>query len=757
MSSNRSTTPPKPLAVKYPFVTASGQEYSDLNTLLDDLCAQSGGYYLLGANNYWHGGIHITDEKFPQHKNDQPVRCMMDGEVVAYRLNQTYPTQTWQPDSSAPAKALKFSNGFCLVRHRYESQPNQEEGANRGKTNKLTFYSLYMHLADYRTYVPAESNDKTVTITKSSNARNVANLALVLGTLKSGSVVQLDPAQTPKTYIVNRRQYDFYVVTVKTPAHDSSSALTVGTQVYLYAGCFPAGTFEKKELPKLPIYWKGIVTGKSKEPTEFDSIVKLAEPIPISAGDPIGFMGIWESPKEPFAEDKATLDKFLANDAGLKTGKKYLKVPKGSKLYSSDEHGGFIHPHELLSAASDYVFEESACPQIKDTAGVVFYNIKGIRHGEGATGPIDFAHVKIEGDVKLVTQHDWQALGFTTIEETNDDSDGFVDPEKIESPLFQDIFHRIDNGDGTLTGTEIKQALQSDKDLRSDLLKMIAGHPSEWHQTTQQNIKKRVDDLTEKSTDECCKKANQFEIDRFLKCEFVSQIDGLPQKLWHFNPCLLTNTLYSNTDIIEFYTTLGMYRISKKSAEFILTWESYVSKPYVPSGDNSSGVTVGYGYDLGQQTEVSARNTLKEYYSTSEVERLITAIGKKGQSARNIVDNFSDISITKEKAMIMAMALKQRYSQMVVDTYPQAINLAPDSAGAILSLVYNRGSGLRDRAGDLLERRREMREIKRDFDSNAIENIPARIRSMKRLWPNQGGLRSRREGEAKLIENELGI
>ena len=197
----------------------------------------------------------------------------------------------------------------------------------------------------------------------------------------------------------------------------------------------------------------------------------------------------------------------------------------------------------------------------------------------------------------------------------------------------------------------------------------------------------------------------------------------------YYDPCLLTNTLYSNTDIIEFYTTLGMYRISKKSAEFILTWESYVSKPYVPSGDNSSGVTVGYGYDLGQQTEVSARNTLKEYYSTSEVERLITAIGKKGQSARNIVDNFSDISITKEKAMIMAMALKQRYSQMVVDTYPQAINLAPDSAGAILSLVYNRGSGLRDRAGDLLERRREMREIKRDFDSNAIENIPARIRS----------------------------
>lgn len=211
-------------------------------------------------------------------------------------------------------------------------------------------------------------------------------------------------------------------------------------------------------------------------------------------------------------------------------------------MYSSDGNGGFAHPSELFCAARDYVFEESTCTQIKDTAGVVFYNIKGIRNGDGATGSIDFAHVKIEGDVKLVTQHDWKELGFTTIEETNDDADGYVDPEKIESPLFQDIFNRIDNqsgtGDGVLTGEEIKQALQSDKELRSDLFKMIAGHPSEWHQITQKNIKNRLDEKNADNTDEVYKKANQFEIDRFLKCEFVSQVNGLPQKLWHLNSIL---------------------------------------------------------------------------------------------------------------------------------------------------------------------------------------------------------------------------
>lgn len=111
MSSTDSTSPRKILSVKYPFVTSTGQEYSDLNKLLDDLCDQSGGYYLLGANNFWHGGIHITDEKFAQHKKEYSVRCMMDGEVIAYRLNQTYPTLTWQPDSSKPAKELKYRRG----------------------------------------------------------------------------------------------------------------------------------------------------------------------------------------------------------------------------------------------------------------------------------------------------------------------------------------------------------------------------------------------------------------------------------------------------------------------------------------------------------------------------------------------------------------------------------------------------------------------------------------------------------------------
>ncbi|GAB0612857.1 hypothetical protein NB16F74_47710 [Escherichia coli] len=40
-------------------------------------------------------------------------------------------------------------------------------------------------------------------------------------------------------------------------------------------------------------------------------------------------------------------------------------------------------------------------------------------------------------------------------------------------------------------------------------------------------------------------------------------------------------------------------------------------------------MTVGYGYDLGQQTTSSARELLSAYYSNAQVERLVTAIGEK--------------------------------------------------------------------------------------------------------------------------------
>lgn len=74
--------------------------------------------------------------------------------------------------------------------------------------------------------------------------------------------------------------------------------------------------------------------------------------------------------------------------------------------------------------------------------------------------------------------------------------------------------------------------------------------------------------------------------------------------------------------------------------------------------------------------------------------------------------------------------------------------------GVLVSLVYNRGSGMKDSRsvpGD----RTEMRIIKDAVSSGRWEEIPVHLRAMKRLWQEGNGLRVRREREAVLFEEGL--
>lgn len=86
-------------------------------------------------------------------------------------------------------------------------------------------------------------------------------------------------------------------------------------------------------------------------------------------------------------------------------------------------------------------------------------------------------------------------------------------------------------------------------------------------------MKTKFDELNAQNTDENYKKANQLELDKFLKCEFVSQIDGLTQKLWHFHPVLISKLLcdfsYPRTPVndelipLEFLTHYNQEKIEE--------------------------------------------------------------------------------------------------------------------------------------------------------------------------------------------------
>jgi len=174
----------------------------------------------------------------------------------------------------------------------------------------------------------------------------------------------------------------------------------------------------------------------------------------------------------------------------------------------------------------------------------------------------------------------------------------------------------------------------------------------------------------------------------------------------------------------------------------------------VPEGSTSSGVTVGYGYDIGQQQAPTVKMDFSGIYTKDEIDKLVTAVGLTGKNATLRAAELAAIEISEADALKLATRMKQRYAESVITIYPEAVKLHPHCQGALLSLVINRGTSLTQPSE---ESRREMKEIQEDLASGSLVKIPDRIRSMKRLWENKGlgGLLRRRDGEANFFERGL--
>lgn len=151
----------------YPILKKNGEEFGSLDEILAHLEGENTGMYLIARNNMWHGGIHISnittpwcalsgknsseETDFPDtwpYKGEQFVRCMADGEVVAYRVCKDYLDTEWMWKGSN----LYFSGSFLLVHHHIQPGKTADSG--------LHFYTLYMHLAPWSAY-EATANNKT--------------------------------------------------------------------------------------------------------------------------------------------------------------------------------------------------------------------------------------------------------------------------------------------------------------------------------------------------------------------------------------------------------------------------------------------------------------------------------------------------------------------------------------------------------------------------------------------------------------------
>lgn len=187
-------------------------------------------------------------------------------------------------------------------------------------------------------------------------------------------------------------------------------------------------------------------------------------------------------------------------------------------------------------------------------------------------------------------------------------------------------------------------------------------------------------------------------------------------------------------------------------------YEARYRKPIWPKG--ASGVTFAIGYDLGYVNEKEFGEDWENYIKTNERSTLSQALGIKGAAAGKILPAVQSIELPFAVAQrqFIEQTLK-KYISLTEFSLQNTNNLSDTAMGALVSLTFNRGASYRVRADeDPSGRYREMRKIRALMAENKFHDIPAQIRSMKRIWignKDMSGLLTRRDMEADLFEAEL--
>ncbi len=198
--------------------------------------------------------------------------------------------------------------------------------------------------------------------------------------------------------------------------------------------------------------------------------------------------------------------------------------------------------------------------------------------------------------------------------------------------------------------------------------------------------------------------------------------------------------------------------ISDEAVSKIMGWENspterdYNSLPEKPGG--SSGITIGFGYDIGQDSESAFRRDWAGKINQEDLDALAKTAGLKNDAAKKKLPSVSHIQIPYETALDVYMTRTiPRYLKDTYKAYPGSENLSPDSLGALLSWVFNRGPSI-----DSSERDAEKRMIRNAIKNGDIEDIPNLIRQSKHIWegdPEMRGLLPRRDEEAELFQKGL--
>ncbi|EOD0154323.1 hypothetical protein ACI8OI_004360 [Salmonella enterica] len=559
----------------FPITKQSGQEFSTTEDILSHIGGESTGQYIIGRSGMWHGGIHITHATTPwcalsgkapleafdfpvPFKGEQAIRCMADGEVVAYRVCRDYLTLEWE---SGP---LSFSGSFVLVKHYI--QPGEKESSG------LHFYTLYMHLAPYSAYESAK-NVHWITQDALSGYSEADWLMMELsrsdqkpasaGTVKKGTPVTWEPSDTSLTSTNSGRTYGLATLNA------DSGKLKSGQRVWMLVD----NNNIKAAPGSCPCWWNHLLP-PAKEAMVFDKTVSLSTPFAIKAGDPVGHMGYYQAPKDGGYEARYqvhiectsmddNLEKFLTNPE--RVGEKnplWLKYAPGLVLYKKDvATDTFIKDTKVTTRTGILPLSKVQTEADKSTKQE-YWQLR----------PENAYALKGQAEPQLLSQYDLARLGFRT--ETAEPSsfdylDGKNQPvgsfrslinslyeaatgdtrtsHALVKHNYQRLLDKIDSGSDRYSPMEYWRALHN-PDYRGVIQKTIVKHPSDWYFKKGDAIWQPYLNALKKEAPEWKKYSEDF-LDKMAWMQDVTT-EKLGPSLWHMHPIVFLGSFIERDKII---------------------------------------------------------------------------------------------------------------------------------------------------------------------------------------------------------------
>jgi hypothetical protein len=178
-------------------------------------------------------------------------------------------------------------------------------------------------------------------------------------------------------------------------------------------------------------------------------------------------------------------------------------------------------------------------------------------------------------------------------------------------------------------------------------------------------------------------------------------------------------------------------------------YEKYLSHPTWPGG--ASGTTLAIGVDCGYYTPEEL-GKIFHFLPGNQLDAIKKASGKTGQAGKDYVKQIKplNITVTWDQALEIFNTLTwSKFARLTEQAFPGVDQLCDNAYGALVSLVFNRGSSLSGPS------RSEMRTIRELVPKKDYRGIAEELRSMKRIWEGKGldGLSARRDAEAALVES----